>query len=103
MRKIGLAFLINDLKNELYSASEHHPSTVDLLPALMEEVGELSQALLQQKYESGKGVKNEHVYAEAMQVAALAIRIARDGIDGFPYDPTRFRPNVPPRHLKCNS
>ena len=52
------------------------PDNRHLLAALMEEVGELAQALLQ----SGNGIRARK---EAMQVACVAIRIMEEGVAGF--------------------
>jgi len=48
------------------------------LAALTEEVGELNKAVLQLNYEPHKGVSPEEIYAEAVQVAVMAIRVALD-------------------------
>jgi len=70
------------LEAELQFAMTKFPSPNLTLPALIEEVGELAQALLKHKYEKGGVVE---VYAEAVQVAAMAIRIALEGSSEFPY------------------
>lgn len=69
---------------EIKRAREKFPSNEDLLPALTEEVGELSQALIQQKHEPIKGIKNCDVFDEAIQTACVAIRIATEGEPNFP-------------------
>lgn len=78
---------IRDIKVELKKAREKFPLSTDSLPALMEEVGELSQSLLQHKHEPNKGQTHENIYAEAIQVAVMAIRIATEGDRNFPYHP----------------
>lgn len=79
---------IEDLKKEYARAVNKFPKGFDLIPALMEECGELAQALLDQKYKSTPQACSENVYEEAVQVAAVAMRIAQDGCPEFPdYDP----------------
>lgn len=51
-------------------------------PALVEEVGELAKALLDHAYGKAEAVD---VYAEAIQVAAMAIRVAEEGSAEFSY------------------
>lgn len=48
------------------------------LCALTEEVGELNQACLQRSQEPEKGITWEDIHAEAIQVAAMAIRVVLD-------------------------
>jgi NTP pyrophosphatase (non-canonical NTP hydrolase) len=70
------------VESELNFARTKFPSNEHLLAALVEEVGELSQALIDQH--RGKQ-KAEDVFAEAIQVAAMAIRIAEEGSKEFKY------------------
>ncbi len=58
----------SDMQRECGLGMVKFPESRMLLAALMEEVGELSRAILSEK--------PEQVYAEAVQVAALAARIA---------------------------
>jgi NTP pyrophosphatase (non-canonical NTP hydrolase) len=67
---------------ELSSARGKFPMNEMQLAALVEEVGELAQALID--HSRGKTTA-EHVYAEAVQVAAMAQRIAEEGSGEFPY------------------
>lgn len=67
---------------ELEFARFKFPSTKYLLAALVEEVGELAQALID--HSRGKTTA-EHIYEEAIQVAAMAIRLAEEGSEEFPY------------------
>ena len=62
---------INDLVEEIENARHKFPGNDLLTIALMEEVGELSKALLDESL--------ENVYREAIQVACVAIRIATEG------------------------
>ena len=64
---------IYDVVKELHRAREKFPGNDHLMTALMEEVGELAEACL--KY----GSTSEAAYGEAMQVAAVAIRIMSEG------------------------
>lgn len=79
--------IINEILCELANARSKFPSNVDVLPALTEEVGELNQALIQQKHEPKKGKTDKDVYREAIQVAVMAIRVASEGDPNFPYQP----------------
>lgn len=72
------------LRLELARARRKFPISEHLLPALMEEVGELAQSLLQRGNDS-------HTYAEAIQVACVALRIAVEGAPEFDNLPARIR------------
>ena len=76
-----------DIEAELNRARSKFPNSVDCLPALTEELGELSQAMLQQKHEPEKGKTHEDIYAEAVQTAVMAIRVATEGDPNFKYHP----------------
>ncbi len=65
-----------EIQLELNRAREHFPSSSHSLAALVEEVGELSTALLE-----GEG--RDRVRQEAFQVAVMAIRIAEEGDPSF--------------------
>lgn len=67
---------------ELAFARTKFPSNEFKLAALMEEVGELAQAMID--HARGKKTKAQ-VYEEAIQVAAMAIRVAEEGDAAFPY------------------
>ncbi|MCH7650678.1 MAG: hypothetical protein IIA63_05895 [Nitrospinae bacterium] len=62
---------ICDLKNEVEFARGKFPEPDGLMTALTEEVGELAKALLDEP--------RENVYKEAIQVAAMALRVATEG------------------------
>lgn len=67
---------------ELRYARRRFPDNEDMLAALVEEVGEVANALLEHK----RGAKPaKPVFAEAIQVAAMAIRLAEEGSAEFPY------------------
>jgi len=75
---------INDVKIELQRARNKFPSNRRVLTALTEEVGELSQAMLDRC--NGKQIDTE-VWMEAVQVAAMALRVATEGDPNFDYNP----------------
>lgn len=75
LRSIGHEY---DRAMNLFPGSEHN------MNALTEEVGELAQALLQLQYEPKKGKTKEDVVKEAIQVAAVAMKIALQGDKTFP-------------------
>ena len=85
--KICTEKVLADIEAELDRARTKFPSNEDVLPALTEEVGELNQALIQQKHEPHKGKTDHDVYMEAIQTAVMAIRIASEGDSHFPYNP----------------
>ncbi len=77
-----------DVEAELARARQKFPKNEHLFAALTEEVEELSQVLLQHKYEPDKGKTPEDIYTKAIQVAVMAIRVATEGDHSFPgYDP----------------
>jgi hypothetical protein len=85
-------FLVN-VEKEFVKARTKFPSNEFLTAALLEECGELANALLEFEYKHQPAVA---VYCEAMQVAALAARIAIEGSAEFSYslaivDPERNR------------
>lgn len=61
---------IQDLRRELQSARKKFPSSDAVLAALTEEVGELAKAHMEEW---------NRVIKEAVQVAAMAIRVAVEG------------------------
>lgn len=65
------AELLQQIDDELSRGAARYPDPSGLLAALVEEVGELSKALIAEP--------RDRVQAEAIQVAALAIRIATQG------------------------
>ena len=67
---------------EINRARRKFPANTDMMSALTEEVGELAKALIDHKH--GKGNPAE-VFAEAVQVAAMAYRVAMEGSAEFPY------------------
>jgi NTP pyrophosphatase (non-canonical NTP hydrolase) len=78
---------IHDIRNELVKARKHFGNS-HTLTALQEEVGELAQAMIDLEMEQ-VGAQDSDVYEEAVQVAAMAIRVATEGDDTFDaYDPS---------------
>lgn len=71
-----------DISKEINFARKKFPGRKYMLAALVEEVGELHQAMID--HSRGKQTSSD-VYAEAIQVAAMAIRIAQEGDAEFPY------------------
>ena len=77
MRKMYLDDLTQDaIAAEVFRARLKFPKNRNLLPALMEEVGELAQAFLQRK-------PKDEIEKEAIQVACVAIRILEEGCPEF--------------------
>lgn len=69
-------FFIESVHEELNKATRKFPWPNPNLAALMEEVGELAQAFLQDK-------PFEEIYKEAVQVATMAARCAIEGDPQF--------------------
>lgn len=78
----GLVFVM--VRDELKAAREAFPGTTHMLAALVEEVGELAQAIMQHDRKQGTSV--QEVLREAIQVASMAVRIAVEGDDNFLYE-----------------
>lgn len=84
---------------EVFGSVGKFPLNRHMHAALGEEVGEIAEALL----EHDRGTKTSlDVYTEAMQVAAMALRIAIEGSQEFPYryevdDSLVFRPTGAPK------
>ena len=74
-----------DVEEELEHARNKFPGTQYVLAALTEEVGELAQAML--KVEAGKW-SADRIWEEAVQVAAMAQRVAVEGDTSFDGDYT---------------
>lgn len=70
---------LRKIRAELIRARTKFPGNEKLTVALMEEVGELAQALLQDK-------PREEIVKEAVQVACVAVRIAEEGDADFGSD-----------------
>jgi len=75
---------LEDVANEIRRAVEKFPDSKHQLTAMNEEVGELNQAILENHHGD---VSAREVYEEAIQVAAMAIRVATEGDHSFDYEP----------------
>ena len=73
---------------EVARARIKHPHNRQMLAAIMEELGELAQALLEKE-------DTERVRAEAKQVAATAIRLMEEGDASFESEDWSFKRLVP--------
>lgn len=69
---------------EVAAARHEWPGNEDQLAAMSEEAGELVRAMLHHKHEKGLA---ELVWHEAVQVAAMALRVATEGSAEMPYRP----------------
>ena len=74
--------ILEAIQRELLRARAKFPANNHMLAALQEENGELANALIE--HANGKRTAMA-VYAEAVQVAAMAIRVATEGDASFPY------------------
>lgn len=77
-----------------------YPSNEQIVAATGEELGEVCRALLEAHRDPTNLAKQAHVYHEAMQLAAMALRIAIEGSGEFSYafDPAyaeSFKPHDP--------
>lgn len=71
------------VRGELDAARASFPNAQHMVVALMEEVGELAQAMID--HDRGGSQTAQQVLREAVQVASMAIRIAVEGDDNFAY------------------
>lgn len=78
----GDLVFLQDVMKELTRARAKFPGNTLQMMALSEEVGELAQALIDHRM--GKQTARD-VYAEAVQVAAMAVRVAVDGDNSTAY------------------
>jgi NTP pyrophosphatase (non-canonical NTP hydrolase) len=74
--------------DELERARDKFPHAQNTFAALIEEVGELGKALLEQDA-SAAADKCEDITAEAVQVATMALRLIMEGDNKYPkFSPT---------------
>ncbi len=69
--------IINDIHNERIRQESMHPEKMSVsqrLPVLIEEIGEVGTAI--------QNNDNDNLYQELIQVAAVAVRMAEQVIDG---------------------
>lgn len=89
MNDLAATDLIAQVIAELDRAFKKFPTwptdPLHALAVLGEEYGELTKAMLQRTYEPGKA-SDEDIREEAMQTAAMAIRLAMS-LDRYKYDP----------------
>ena len=78
----GLMFKL--IRDELVAARKAFPGKTHMLCATVEEVGELAQAMMQ--HDRHEGTTVQEVLREAVQVAAMAVRVAVEGDDNFLYE-----------------
>lgn len=87
-----MSFFIVDVVREVRRARAMWPGNDHKLAALTEEVGELTKALLHHDYEVDKpDATPEAIWREAVQVAAMAVRVATEGDSTFGYRPPETR------------
>lgn len=72
------------VRGELIAARQQFPGSTHMLAALMEEVGELAQAMID--HDRGGSQTAIQVLREAVQVASMAVRIAVEGDDNMVYE-----------------
>jgi hypothetical protein len=75
--------VLSMIRGELNAARGQFPDSTHMMVALMEEVGELSQAMIDHDRDGSKTA--QQVLREAVQVATMAIRVAVEGDDNFAY------------------
>lgn len=90
--------IIDCLEEEIVAARKKFPENRDLFLALGEEFGELAQALLERR-------PTRMTFHEAIQVAAVALRIAQEGVPESDFHPgyecyQYFRRDLPPTEGK---
>ena len=92
------ALTLSAIRAEVIRARLKFPLNNVLLAALTEEVGELANALLELYFAAGRGAhiedldaRRDKVQKEAIQVAAVAVRILEEGTSEFP----EYRPPGP--------
>lgn len=78
----GLIILM--IRDELKAARAAFPGSTHMLCAFMEEVGELAQALME--HDRNQGTSVQEVMREAVQCAAMSIRLAVEGDENFMYE-----------------
>lgn len=82
--QVAVEAFLNDVRKELKLAQEKFPGNNLMLPALFEETGEVSKALID--HQLGNASSDE-VYIECIQTAVMALRVALEGDDAFSYKP----------------
>lgn len=75
--------VIRMVRDEIAAGRADDPTTVHLLGTLMEKVGMLSTLLA--RHDRGLGTTTQEVLREAVQVGAMAIRVATEGDFDYTY------------------
>jgi len=78
---------LQHVKNELVKARSKFPDNKHQLTAFNEEAGELNKAMLEHEYGEETA---ENTYKEAVQSAAMAVRVAVEGDSTFSYSCPQF-------------
>jgi hypothetical protein len=76
MVQVADGLTLDAIAAEVLSARLKHPGRQKILVALMEEVGELAKAMLQDR-------PKDEIEREAIQVAAMCVRIIEEGDADF--------------------
>lgn len=84
---------IHDVQSELQHDISERKVRPQPFASLVENVGNLSAALLGNKQHPNEIGANE-IYHEAVRVAMMALRLATEGDAAFPYDPAEVTANV---------
>ena len=80
--KVTNGEFMQDMLCELERARSKFPENAMVFTALVEEIGELAKALLEVRFE-GKAHSGK-LYAEAVQCAVMAMRVATEGDSDYP-------------------
>lgn len=75
--------VIRMVRDEIAADRAQDPTTVHLLGTLMEKIGMLSTLLA--RHDRGLGTTTQEVLREAVQAAAMAIRVATEGDADYTY------------------
>ena len=88
MRDMAITYeeCLEDVLMEIVRVVAIHPMNLHRLAVFHEESGELAKALLD-NYEDPSVYTSTAVYCEAIQAAAMAVRLAVEGDDSFAYSP----------------
>ncbi len=75
--------VITMVRGELEAARKKSPNNLHQLVALMEEVGELAQAMMHHDTDGSQTI--QMVLRKCVQVASMAVRVATEGDENFAY------------------
>ena len=78
----GWSQMAEAIDTEIAAARKKFPAGDLLHAAMVEELGEATQALLDQHH--GKPVASRDIYYELIQTAAMVVRLAQEGDPQFP-------------------